>query len=69
MPYKRHLPVDVSIMLKKRYYGHHTICETIREIFMMTDNEEIKLKCRLVMSMAKAMNEKLKEYKAIYEKT
>lgn len=35
----------------------------------MTDNEEIRLNCRIAMAMAKKMHEKLKAYKAIYEKT
>lgn len=77
MPYKRRQPVDEKEMEKEelstewemdrtRYLGHHTICQTLRDIYHMTDNEELKLKCRLAMSMAKAMNEKLKWYKEKY---
>jgi hypothetical protein len=50
-------------MLKKRYQGHHTICEVLREIYMETKNDDIKLKCRVAMTMAKSMHEKLKQYK------
>jgi hypothetical protein len=64
MPYKRREPVSEATMLKTRYKGHHTICETLREIYGMTEDEDIKLKCRLAMAMAKAMQNKLKKYKA-----
>lgn len=61
--YQKVEPVDVAIMKKKRYHGHNTICEKLREIYMATENEDIKLKCRVAMSMAKKMHEKLKKYK------
>ena len=64
MPYKRREPVSEKTMLNTRYKGHHTICETLREIYISTDDEEIKLKCRLATSMAKAMQNRLKKYKA-----
>ena len=64
LPYKRRTPVDEEEMKNNRYVGHHSICQTLREIWGMTDNDEIKLKCRLGVAMAKAMNEKLKYYKA-----
>ena len=55
-------PAEIWLMKKKRYMGHHTVCETLREIYKMTDNEEIKYKCRVAMAMTKKMHEKLKEY-------
>lgn len=75
MPYKRRTPVSEEEMEKpvelasaeemdiKRWEGHHTICQTLRDIYHITDNQEVKLKCRLAVAMAKAMNEKLKWYK------
>lgn len=63
MPYKRRKPVSEKSMLKTRYEGHHTICQVLRDIYLLTNNEEIKLKCRLGMAMAKSMQDKLKEYK------
>ena len=63
MGYKRVEPVSEKVMKRKRYHGHHTICETLREIYMASDDEDIKLKCRLAMAMAKKMHKKLKEYK------
>lgn len=56
-------PVPKEEMNKHRYDGHHSVCQTIREIYRLTDNEEIKLKCRLAMAMTKAMHEQLKRYK------
>ena len=64
MPYKRRNPVDVREMNRKEYEGHHSVCQTLRDIYHMTDNDPIRMKCRLAMAMAKAMNEKLKWYKA-----
>jgi hypothetical protein len=72
MSYKRRKPVREKEMLKERWTGHHTVCETLREIYQLADDndyqhygflEDIKLKCRLAMAMAKAMQEKLKKYK------
>ncbi len=68
MPYRHHDPVDISEMDKSRYEGHHSICQTLRDLFHMTDDEEIKLKRRVAMSMAKSMHEKLKKYKSEKEK-
>ena len=64
MPYKRREPVAESVMENTRYEGHHTICQTLRDMYHMTDNADIKLKCRLAMAMAKAMQDKLKWYKS-----
>ena len=50
MSYRRREPVPEKAMLKDRYAGHHTICETLREIYQMSSDEDIKLKCRLAMS-------------------
>lgn len=65
MPYKRVEPVPLSeIRGMKKYWGkRHTICQMLREIYSLTDNEEIKMRCRLGMAMAKRMQEKLVEYK------
>ncbi len=68
MPYKRRVPVSESEMDITRWEGHHSVCQTIRDIYHLTDNIEVKMKCRLAMAMTKAMHEKLKAYKAICEK-
>jgi hypothetical protein len=64
MPYKHRDPVPEKIMDETEYEGHHSICQFLRDIYHMTDNEEIKIKARVGVAMAKAMNEKLKWYKA-----
>jgi len=58
-------PVPRCEMLRERYTGHHTICQTLRDIYHLTDNEEIRFKARLAMSMAKAMNDSIQRHKAI----
>ena len=63
MGYKRHKPVDIKEMEKDRWHGHHSICQFLRDIYQMTDNDEIKMKARIGMSMAKSMHRKLKRYK------
>jgi hypothetical protein len=63
MPYKHHEPVDLAEMDKHRYDGHHSICQQLRDIYHMTDNEPIRQKARVAMSMAKAMHERLKKYR------
>ena len=57
-------PINISEMDRKRWEGHHSVCQTIRDIYHLTDNSEIRLKCRLAMSMTKSMHERLKWYKA-----
>lgn len=64
MPYKRHEPIAIEEMNRKDYEGHHSICQTLRDIYHSTEDEGIRLKARLAMSMAKAMLNKLKKYKA-----
>ena len=56
-------PIDTGTMDKHRYEGHHSVCQQLRDIYHMTDNQDIKLKCRLAMAMTKSMHEKLKWYK------
>jgi len=63
MSYKKVEPVSEKKMLRKRYHGHNTVCQLLREIYITTENEEIKLKCRVAMAMTKKMHNKLKEYK------
>lgn len=63
MPYPHRDPVPVSEMDRGRYEGHHSICQTLRDMYHMTEDEAIRLKLRLAMAMAKAMNQKLQDYK------
>jgi hypothetical protein len=63
MGYKKYEPVPVKKMLNKRYHGHNTICQKLRDIYVATEDENVQLMCREAMAMAKAMHEKLKQYK------
>jgi hypothetical protein len=67
MSYKRREPVSEREMLKDRYEGHHTVCQTLRDIYALTENEYIKYKCRLAMAMVKAMHKRLKKYKKMFD--
>jgi len=62
--YKRVEPVSIAEIERKRYLGHNTICQKIREVYALTNDEEIKLRCRIMLKMAKSMHNKLKWYKA-----
>jgi len=71
MPYNHHEPCPISEMDRSRYENHHSICQFLRDIYNMIedngDSQEIKLKLRVCVSMAKSMNKKLQEYKHIKE--
>jgi hypothetical protein len=60
-------PAPLEEMDKTRWEGHHSICQTLRDIYHMTDDAGLKLKCREAMAMTKAMHEKLKQYKQMEE--
>jgi hypothetical protein len=63
MPYKRHDPASTEEMERDRYENHYTICQFLRDIYHMTDDEEIRMKCRIGVTMTKAMNQRLQDYK------
>jgi len=52
-------------MKTKKFVGDNTLCQTLREIHEATKNEEIKLKCRQTMMMAKCITYNAKKYKKI----
>lgn len=56
-------PIDIHEMDKSRWEGHHSICQTLRDIYHLTDDSDIRLQARVAMAMTKAMHEKLKRYK------
>lgn len=64
MPYKNVTPAENAEMKRRRYIGHHTICEKLREIWRESDDPNIKEKAKLAMAMAKKMHFKLKEFEA-----
>jgi len=78
MPYKHRDPVSEeeflyseepteAAMFKEAHPGHHTVCQTLRDIYQMTNDEEARAKLRLAWAMMKAMNDKLHYYKNKYE--
>lgn len=77
MPYKRvnpvsleemeQIPAPMSEMDRNRYKDHFTICQTLRDMYHETTDENIRYKCRLCVAMAKKMNQKLQDYKHVEE--
>jgi len=63
MAMRKHKPVSIAKIENPRYKGHHTICQFLRDIYALTDDEEIRLKCRIGLSMTKSMHERLKKYR------
>jgi hypothetical protein len=52
-------PIDKKYMtFKGKIY---TPCEVLREIYKLTDNPEIKLRCRIISRMVKVMAGKITE--------
>lgn len=61
-----HEPCPIEIMKVRN--RNDTICETLRAIYHMTKDEDIRLKCRIAVTMAKKMDAKLNEYKRDWDK-
>jgi len=55
-------PIHTSIIKNERYHGHFSVCQKLRDIYMATNNEGIKMDARLAMAMTKKMHLKLKWY-------
>ena len=56
-------PYSVSEMLAPRLHGRDNLCSTIRDIYVRTTDEDIKLWCRIAMQMSKHMYVALQTYK------
>ena len=67
MPYKRTTPYTEEEMFKDNHPGHHTICQTIRETYCMTDDPRIKNNLLLVFAFGKKMHNQLKRYRKRYD--
>jgi len=63
MSYPKIDPVDERRMRRQKYKGHNTICQELRDIYVMSTDETVRFKCRMAMAMAKKMHERLKYYK------
>lgn len=67
MPYPRTKPYTEEEMFKEVHVGHHTICQTLRDIYVKTEDPETKEQLRLVFAFGKKMHTKLKEYRQRYD--
>ena len=61
-------PVSEGEMTRKKFLGNYTICQTLRDTYAIVDDKEIRLRLRIIMAMAKAMDDKLHEYKKLFER-
>lgn len=57
----KHEPCKLSLVYKK--WPEYTICEVLRQIFRSTENDDIRIKARIAITMAKKMDRKLRKYK------
>ena len=62
MPYKRHAPCPISEMETSTFQGENAVFQVLRDIYHMTEDENIKMKCRIGISMAQAMMKRLVRY-------
>lgn len=62
----KHEPCDILQMQKIN--NENTICETLRQAYHMTEDDNIRLKLRIAVTMAKRMDRKLRKYKANWDK-
>ena len=59
------LPVPEKQMEREGNNDTNSICQVLRQIYELSDDSMVKLKCRVATAMAKAMLEKLQEYKSM----
>ena len=64
-PVRKHEPIHEGFMLRK--YPRNTLCQLARDTYKLTDDPQIKLNLRIMVSMGKAMVQKLREYNAKWD--
>ena len=62
MDYEPIKPYLKRNMERNRLHGRNTICSTIRDIYMMAEDERIKLMARIAMRQSKNLYTELKGY-------
>lgn len=62
----KHEPINEGFMYRQN--GIYTICEVLRQAYWMTEDPEIRIKLRIAVNMAKSMVQKLRAYKADWDK-
>ena len=65
-PVRKHEPIHEGFMDRK--FPRNTWCQLIRDTYSLTDDPQIKLNLRILVSMGKSMVRKLKSYDAGWDK-
>lgn len=58
-------PVSTADMQRRGRPPSNSICQRLRMIYELTDDDEIKMHLRVATAMAKAMVHRLNEYKGM----
>jgi len=61
-------PVSKRLIKSERFVGNNTICQTIRNTYFICKQQSVRNQLRLIMAMAKSMDDRLVEYKKIFDK-
>lgn len=75
MPYPRTTPYTEKQMFADDHPGHHTICQTNRDLYRLLESldipqdkkQEAKDKVLLIFAFGKRMHNQLKAYRARYD--
>ena len=62
-------PVSTRQMDRHFYDGYNTICQVLRDIYHMTDDEKIRMELRVAMAMAKKMEDHIREHSDAIQET
>ena len=58
----------IKALETKKFKGDNTICQTLREIYQLSEDDKIKLLCRRTMMIAKSITKRASAYKKIAKK-
>ena len=67
MGYERTEPATEREMMRDEHPGHHTVCQTLRDVYHKTEDEETRVQLRLIWAFAKKMHNRLKVYRKRYD--
>ncbi len=60
-----HEPASIAVMAMLKDSLPKNICNVLSRIYFAVDDEQVKMDCRLAVTMAKSMTRKLREYKKL----
>ena len=60
-------PYPQEWMDREQSFPENTVCSVIRDIYFKTDDEDVKLWCRVAVRMTKNMHKALKDYKEMLQ--